>query len=77
MGTTLHLIYDGKVFLPEDPVNLRPDTRVRATIETTEPLKRKDTSFLETARALRIDGPPDWAARLEDYLYPRQANENE
>jgi predicted ATP-dependent serine protease len=26
-------------------------------------------SFLHTARSLNLDGPPDWSANLENYLY--------
>ena len=69
MSTTLHLIYDGKVFHPEEPVELKPDTRVRVTIEATEPVSPQPRSFLRTARALCLDGPPDWSARIEEYLY--------
>ena len=32
-------------------------------------LSTKKRSFLQTARALKLDGPPDWSARLEEYLY--------
>jgi uncharacterized protein DUF2188 len=27
------------------------------------------TSFLKTARGLELEGPADWSARLEEYLY--------
>ncbi|HET6976731.1 MAG TPA: hypothetical protein VFI24_10440 [Pyrinomonadaceae bacterium] len=26
-------------------------------------------SFLRVARSLKLDGPPDWSSRLDDYLY--------
>jgi hypothetical protein len=26
-------------------------------------------SFLRTARALNLDGPPDWSTNLDEYLY--------
>lgn len=77
MSTTLHLIYDGKVFHPEEPVELKPDTRVRVTIEATEPVSPQQRSFLRTARALRIDGPPDWSARIEEDLYQGPADADE
>lgn len=69
MGTTIHLIFDGNVFHPEEPVNLKPDTRVRVTLEPDEPAIPKVRSFLDTARSLRLDGPTDWSAHLEEYLY--------
>jgi len=31
-----------------------------------------NASFLRTARSLNLEGPADWSARLEDYLYGRQ-----
>jgi hypothetical protein len=68
------LVFDGKVFHPEEPVDLKPDTRVRATLERDEPAQAKERSFLETARSLRLNGPPDWSARLEEYLYGNGAD---
>jgi len=70
MSTTLHLVYDGKVFHPEEPVALTPATRVRVTIEAVEAVKPQPQSFLKTARALRLEGSPDWSTRLQDELYP-------
>jgi predicted DNA-binding antitoxin AbrB/MazE fold protein len=69
MSITIDLIYDGMTFRPEGPVDLEPNTRVRVTIESTEAVVPKKRSFLQTARALKLDGPPDWSARLEEYLY--------
>jgi len=69
MSTIIDLIYDGTTFRPEGSVNLEPNTRVRVTIELTEAVASKERSFLQTARALKLDGPPDWSARLEEYLY--------
>lgn len=77
MSTTLHLVYDGKVFHPEELVELKPDTRVRATIEAVEPVDLQPRSFLHTARALSLDGPPDWSARIEEYLYREPADADE
>jgi len=69
MIRTLHATYDGKVLLPDEPVRLKPNTRVRITIETFENEHSKTQSFLQTARSLNLEGPPDWSVRLEDYLY--------
>ena len=30
---------------------------------------RNSMSFLDTARSLNLEGPPDWSDRLEEYLY--------
>ena len=71
MEQTLHAIYDGEVFRPEKQLSLKPNIRVRLTVETSQEEKQKKRSFLQTARSLKIEGPPDWSAHLEDYLYRR------
>jgi len=71
---TIYLTFDGKVFRPEEPVELEPDTRVRATIEAAERVRGGRGAFLETARSLNLDGPPDWSSRLEEYLYGAPGN---
>ena len=70
MTTTLYLTFDGRVFVPEQPVSLAPNTRVRATIEAPR-------SFLDAARSLNVDGPPDWSSRLDGYLYGERLAEEE
>ncbi len=69
MTTTVFATFDGEVLRPEGPVTLAPNTRVRLTIETTMEDETKSRSFLQTARALNLDGPSDWSERLEEYLY--------
>jgi hypothetical protein len=69
MVKVVDALFDGKVFLPVDPVAIEPNTRVKLQIEFTP----KDTgivlSFLETAISLNLDGPTDWSANLDRYLY--------
>lgn len=74
MTKTIYLTFDGQVFRPEEPVDLEPETRVRATIEPATPAAKRHGTFLATARALNLDGPPDWSRRLEDYLYGAPGN---
>jgi len=74
MTKTLYLTFDGKVFRPEEPIELPPDTRVRATIEAADLVRREHGSFLDTARSLNLDGPPDWSSQLEEYLYGAREN---
>lgn len=70
MTTTLYAVYDGEVLRPDEPVPLAPNTRVRVTIETDQPEHPSNaSSFLRTAQARNLEGPPDWSARLEEYLY--------
>jgi len=54
MEQTLHAIYDGKVFTPEKPLDLKPNIRVRLTFETPQGEKHKKRSFLQTARAFNL-----------------------
>ena len=76
MTKTLHALYDGKVLRPEEPLNLRPNIRVRITVETSEAEASKRRSFLQTARSLELEGPSDWSVRLEDYLYRQGMGNN-
>ena len=69
MVKTLHATFDGQVLRPEEDLVLKPNTRVRITIETLDLPEVKGRSFLKTARSLNLSGPPDWAARFDDYLY--------
>jgi len=69
MVRTIEAIFDGEVLRPETALALEPNARVRITIETVEPSPPKAKSFLDTARSLNVDGPPDWASNIDDYLY--------
>ena len=74
MIKTLDAIFDGEVLRPQEPIELEPNTRVFITIETIETPQKKTYSFLQTARSLNLDGPPDWSARFEDYLYSKETH---
>lgn len=69
MISTIDAVFDGKVFRPNQPPILEPNTRVRLTIETVSQEAEQPVSFLQVAQTLNLDGPPDWAANLETYLY--------
>ena len=75
MSKTIGAIYDGHVLRPEEPLDLRPNTRVRITIDSPSTDKSKPLSFLSTARKLDLDGPPDWSARIEEYLYGKRVDD--
>lgn len=72
MSDTLTATYDGDVLHLDEPIELEPNTRVQITIENIEPLAKKSHSFLRTARSLNLQGPKDWSARFEDYLYRKE-----
>jgi hypothetical protein len=69
MSTTVEATFDGDVFHPTGPVALLPNTPVRLTIETLPAAPPQPASFLQTARSLHLQGPPDWASNLDAYLY--------
>jgi len=69
MTQTIEAIFDGKVIRPDQPLALAVNTRVRVTIEPIAETPCPRHSFLNTAREIKIKGPPDWSARLDDYLY--------
>jgi hypothetical protein len=71
MTRTMTATFDGEVLRPDEPVDLEPNTRVRITIEASEPPAEKTLSFLDTAASLNLEGPSDWSERFEDYLYGR------
>jgi len=69
MKVKINAIFDGKALLPEEDIDLEPNTRVSVIIESNEQDEKKTLSFLKTARNLKLDGPPDWSTRLDEYLY--------
>jgi hypothetical protein len=69
MVKTIEALFDGQVLLPEEPLELEPNTRVQVTIRSLKsPKKKKAVSFLEVARSLNLDTPPDFSANLDLYL---------
>lgn len=68
MTETIEAMFDGVVLRPTEPLALKPNTRVWIVVETTPP-SAPTRSFLHTARSLNLDGPVDWSANLEKYLY--------
>ncbi len=77
MTTTVYATFDGEVLRPDEPVCLAANTRVRVTIETEGAVDQPTASFLRTAQSLNLEGPSDWSARLEDYLYGEAAERGE
>jgi hypothetical protein len=66
MDRTIEAVFDGKVFLPSEPVSLQPNTHVRISVLADE---EESSSFLDVAQSLELEGPPDWSAKLDEYLY--------
>jgi hypothetical protein len=69
MIQTIEAVFDGTVLRPDEPLQIEANTRVRATVETLPAEESRARSFLRTARSLRLEGPADWSANLDEYLY--------
>lgn len=69
MSQKIEAIFDGSVFRPTAPLELRPNTVVELTLVVPEQTPRVDCSFLDTAENAKLDGPEDWSENLDEYLY--------
>ena len=69
MTKTLHALFDGQGLRPEEPLPFAPNTRVLITIESENANHGSSASFLRTALSLNLEGPSDWSARFDEYLY--------
>lgn len=72
MAESIEATYDGSVFRPLGPVELAPNTTVRLIVESLPTVRDQSTSFLQTARSLNLQGPADWSANLDKYLYDQE-----
>jgi hypothetical protein len=59
----LEAIYDGHVLRLIEPLDLKPNVRLRIIVETSEAEPQSGRSFLQTARALKLEGPSDWSVK--------------
>ena len=74
MNKAVEAIYDGTVFRPTELIKMKPHIKVLITVKST-PSKAPKSSFINTAMSLKLEGPADWSANLEDYLYNKKSNE--
>jgi hypothetical protein len=78
--TTLKAHFDGKVLVPEEPVDLPVDCTLQVHVETTQPSrkskKRPLSDLVELAKKFPAHGPADGAAQHDHYLYgtPKKPN---
>lgn len=75
MTITIEATFDGEVLRLKRHPNLAPNTRVIVTIEPLETPARSPASFLRTAGAANIEGPPDLAINVDAYLYGEAKDE--
>lgn len=91
MDKIIDATYDGETFRPDEPVNLSSNTKVKIHIEEIEgvgepkglkliemPKKGKGEpyAFLKYMESLNLDGPSDFSANLDEYLYEGKSLEN-
>ncbi len=83
--TSVNATYDGEVVRTDEPLPLPPNARVTVSYETAdeeqppaEATKEKGERgiFFRTARSLRLEGPPDWSERFDEYLNTDRLNGN-
>ena len=70
MQTTIMAVFDGEVLRPERPVELKPNTRYRLTVEQ-EVQEVGGPSAWDILEKMigTVDAPEDWAAEHDHYLY--------
>ncbi|MDF5724215.1 MAG: hypothetical protein PUP91_27875 [Rhizonema sp. PD37] len=72
MAEKIAAVFDGQVFRPTKPITPPANTHVQITIETLPPNEQETVSFLQTARSLNLEGPSDWSANVDKYLYAQE-----
>jgi predicted DNA-binding antitoxin AbrB/MazE fold protein len=70
VGKTIEAIFDGTMLHLREPLELPKGTRVRIILEAIE--EEKPRSFLQTAKSLQLQGPPDWSTSIHHYLYSKE-----
>ncbi len=68
MGKVIEALFDGTALYPAETLTLEPNTRVWIVVEPMPPARNTTKSFLQTARSLNLDGPPDWSVSLDKYV---------
>ena len=70
MDKTIEATFDGEVFRPNEPVDLKPNTKLRLELSVKKSKKSgKPHSFLDYAMSIDLGLPSDYSANIDDYLY--------
>lgn len=78
MEKTVGATYDGKVFRPDEPVDIKPNTKVTLNFVIKKKKKTgKPYAFLDYAMSVDLDLPEDYSTNLDDYLYGGKSLNNE
>jgi hypothetical protein len=66
---TVTAFFDGQVFRPEEPLDLKPDSRYQITILTEIPKTNPETAWdvLDRYKGT-LEGPGDWSLEVDHYL---------
>jgi hypothetical protein len=81
--TSVNATFDGEVVRTDEPLPLPPNARVTVSYETVgeeqEPAETTEKKgehgiFFRTARSLKLEGPPDWSERFDEYLNGERLN---
>ncbi|MEO6811977.1 MAG: antitoxin family protein [Isosphaeraceae bacterium] len=78
MNKTLTVIFDGEVFRPREPVNLTPNSQCVIVIQSVAaPTKSANAWDVLDKYTGSIEGPGDWSAEHDHYLYgtPKRSSE--
>jgi hypothetical protein len=66
MIQALEALFDGTTLRPDGPLNLVAGTRVRIVVESVlPPIEAPLKSFLQTAKALELQGESDWSMHID------------
>ena len=68
MTKTMHVIYDGKVLKPCEPVDLKKNVEYIVIIKS-EGKKKNDFCNVLKSIAGTVEGPEDWAEKHDHYIY--------
>ena len=79
MEKTINVTFDGEVFRPDETVDIPTDTKGRITVENgtgkleMKYAKRKPGgkpyAAFEYMRSVKLDGPSDFSANVDEYIY--------
>jgi hypothetical protein len=75
MAKTIEAVFDGTALVPDEPLDIKANTRVRLTIEAMPGKTGEPYSFFEVAKAQKLQGPEDWSVNLDHYLYGHEKKE--
>ena len=76
---SLHVVFDGVMLRPEEPLDLEPNAHYLVTIERKEAIGKQNVWDVLSKYAGTVEGPEDWSEEHDHYLYgvPKRKKEHE